>query len=211
MNKLWVYEIYNSWHFVFIYNKTEQHPNFSDSGLHFFVQLFQHNNIFISITQSSQTHISSQFIDISSPPDRHGSHTKLQGSFLTTSISLSHLLDYSSVRHIWRWCLHRESVLIQQCIRAKWLQQKPQKKEEVLAVLPVLLLPPLSQADSKQTGYSPNGGSMLELTWVFTLTMSLFISSGAYSLNPLSSFLTKMCKRWEFCAARCSVSRVGAK
>lgn len=60
----------------------------------------------------------------------------------------------------------------------------------------------------KQTGYSPNGGSILELTGVFTLTMSPFISSGAYSLNPLASFLTKMCQIWEFCAARCSVSRV---
>lgn len=94
-------------------------------------------------------------------------------AFLTTSISLTHLLDYGHLKKADTNGVPTLNLLSSS--RGRESRQLPH------------FSPPLSPLDIKtktKSVYSPNGSSILELTCVFTLTMSSSASSRACVLIP---------------------------
>lgn len=91
-------------------------------------------------------------------------------------------------RHKWRWYFHSESAVIQQSSEAARLPHKPPKRMEKGEQLPrcsFFYWNRRAKLIQIKKVYSPNGSSILELTCVFTLTMSSSASCQQYVLNPL--------------------------
>lgn len=95
----------------------------------------------------------------------------------TTFISVTHLLDYSCVEM-------PDTAMTFQVSRLRCWTKRNKEGEKLLHALNESHTTKLM--DTKEQ-YSPNGSSILELSGVFTLTMSSFVSARQHVLNPLFS------------------------